>query len=269
MPKLDRDSLTYTIGFAAAVCLICGVVVASAAVTLRPAQARNQLVDRLSKVLDVAGLVEEGEQLKGDEVIARFEKNVTPRVIALKSGEYADDAVDAKDYDPRKAARDPETSYAAPENPARVLRLPNHGLVYQVMRDDQIEGLVLPIQGYGLWSTMYGYIALEKDGQTVAGITFYEHGETPGLGGEIENPRWQARWEGRKVYKEDGEEVELRVVKGNIGPPDEDPYRVDALSGATITSRGVSHALEFWLGPHAFGPYLEAYRAEQGGRSAR
>lgn len=263
-----RDSLAYTLGFAAVVCLVCGVLVASLAVALRPAQERNQLVDRLTKVLEVSGLVRPAERLSPEEVMARFEKHVVVRAVDLRAGEYADDAVDPRSYDQRKASRDPATSSAAPENDARVQRIPKHALVYHVMHDDEVDGIVLPIHGYGLWSTMYGYIALEEDAETVAGITFYEHGETPGLGGEIENPRWQARWKGRRAFGEDGN-VKLRVVKGNAGTPKEDPYQVDGLSGATITARGVSNTLAFWLGPDAFGPYLRAHRAKQGERSAR
>lgn len=268
MPAPERDSLAYTLAFAAGVCLVCGVVVASAAVLLRPAQERNQRVDRLTKILEVAGLVKPGEQIADQEVMARFEKHVVTRAVRLQTGAYDDDAVDPTSYNQRKASMDPATSEAAPENAARVLRVPEHVLVYHVMRGGEIDGIILPIQGYGLWSTMYGYLALEKDAQTVAGITFYEHGETPGLGGEIENPRWRARWEGRRAFDDEGN-VKLRVIKGAAGPPDEDPYRVDGLSGATITSRGVSHTLAFWLGPAAFGPYLKAHRAEHGERSER
>jgi Na+-transporting NADH:ubiquinone oxidoreductase subunit C len=263
----NRDSVGYTMAFAAGVCLVCAVVVASAAVVLRPKQDRNALVDRLSKVLEVAGLMDAGEALRADEVVARFEKFVKPRAIDLRTGQY-DEAIDAATYDQRKAAKDPATSYPAPANDARVFRLPERAIVYHVVKDGALERIILPIQGYGLWSTLYGYLALEADGETVAGITFYEHGETPGLGGEVENPRWRARWQGRKAFDEAGD-VQLRVAKGSAGSPEDDPYRVDGLSGATITSRGVSSTLAFWLGPDGFGPYLKHYRAERGARSAR
>jgi Na+-transporting NADH:ubiquinone oxidoreductase subunit C len=266
MPKLDRDSRLYTFGFAAAVCLVCAIVVASAAVALRPLQAQNQRVDRLGKVLQVAGLMEQDERLSPDEVVQRFERHIVPRVVVLETGEY-DDTIDASTYDQRAAAKDPAMSRAAAQNDARVLRVPTHGLVYHVVEGDEIQALVLPIQGYGLWSTMYGYVALEQDAETIAGITFYEHGETPGLGGEIENPRWQALWRGRRAFDERGD-FKLQVIKGAAGPPQTDPHRVDGLSGATITSRGVSATLAFWLGPDAFGPYLDRYRAQRGERSA-
>lgn len=263
MPAFKRDSIGYTVGFAAVVCLVCAIPIASAAVFLRPAQVKNQRVDRLSKVLGVAGLMAPGEALVADEVERRFEQNVVPRAVDLRTGAFSD-AVDAKAFDQRKAAKDPATSTATPPNAARVFRVPHHAVVYEVMKGGQVDALILPIQGYGLWSTLYGYLALEEDGRTVAGITFYEHGETPGLGGEVENPRWQGLWKGRQVFDDAGH-VKLQVIKGAAGPAAEDPYRVDGLSGATITARGVSHTIDFWLGPNGFGPFLAQYRASRQG----
>ena len=258
MSALQRDSVGYTVGFAAVVCLVCAIPIAGAAVLLRPTQAENQRVDRLSKVLGVAGLLSSTDKLTRSEILERFKANVTPRVVELKSGAYVD-SVDANGYDQRAASRDPERSDRAPENDARVLRVPRRGIVYELRRGDTVTSLIIPIQGYGLWSTMYGYIALKADASTISGITFYEHGETPGLGGEIENPRWQARWKGRVVFDSSGK-VTVRVVKGATGPASTDPYRIEGISGATITSRGVSNTVHFWLGPDGFGPYLDRYR---------
>lgn len=261
--RLDRNSVPYTLGFATVVCLVCAVPIAIAAVSLKPLQVQNQRVDRLGKVLAVAGLMAPEERLGAREIEARFAANVVPRAVELRTGEVTD-AVDAATYDQRRAAGDPAQSEPAPSNMARVQRVPRVGLLYEVVEDGQVQALVLPIQGYGLWSTMYGYLALEADGRTVSGITFYEHGETPGLGGEVENPRWQGLWRGRKALDEAGD-VKLQVVKGAAGSPEADPYRVDGISGATITSRGVSNTLEFWLGPSGFGPYLAKYRASREG----
>ncbi|MDQ3263739.1 MAG: Na(+)-translocating NADH-quinone reductase subunit C [Myxococcota bacterium] len=265
MRALDRNSVPYTLGFAAVVCLACAIPIAVAAVSLKPSQLKNQRVDRLSKVLGVAGLISPGERLGAEEIERRFEANVVPQAVALRTGEPTD-AVDARSYDQRRAAQDPSQSASAPPNAARVQRVPEVGLLYHVVKDAQVQALILPIQGYGLWSTMYGYLALEADGRTVSGITFYEHGETPGLGGEVENPRWQGLWRGRKALDEAGQ-VKLQVIKGSAGPPERDPYRVDGISGATITSRGVSNTLDFWLGPSGFGPYLAKYRASREGAS--
>jgi Na+-transporting NADH:ubiquinone oxidoreductase subunit C len=165
------------------------------------------------------------------------------------------------------AARDPTVSQVVPAavDIAGIKRRPRYAPVYLVPGEDGIETIVLPVKGYGLWSTMYGFLALEGDGNTVKGLTFYQHGETPGLGGEIENPRWQARFSDKKVYGAEGE-VRLHVAKGAT-PPDAPnaEYVVDGISGATLTMNGVSHMIEYWLGERGFGPYLQ--RLRQGGGS--
>jgi Na+-transporting NADH:ubiquinone oxidoreductase subunit C len=126
--------------------------------------------------------------------------------------------------------------------------------VYLVEQDGAVETVVLPVHGYGLWSTMYGYLALEGDGRTVKGITFYQHGETPGLGGEIDNPSWQAKWTGKQALDDSGR-VLLQVVKGE--PRGEGvEHQVDGLAGATLTARGVENLARYWLGEQGFGPYL-------------
>ncbi|MEM1023690.1 MAG: Na(+)-translocating NADH-quinone reductase subunit C [Myxococcota bacterium] len=266
MPEHDpKSTVVYVVGFAATVCLVCAVLVAGAAVGLKPMQDRNARVDRLTRVLEVAGLVNDGEQLGPDEVLARFEQNIEARVVELESGAYNED-IDPSNFVQRRAASDPATSKKAPANAAKVMRLPDNALVYHVKRDGALDKIILPIQGYGLWSVMYGFIALERDADTVAGITFYEHGETPGLGGEIENRGWQAKWQGRKVYGSKGD-VRLEVIKGSAPPAPDAPYRVDGLSGATITSRGVTNTLEFWLGEAAFGPYLDRLKKREGATS--
>ena len=139
--------------------------------------------------------------------------------------------------------------------------MPDHALVYLIKDGEQVTGVVVPIEGYGLWSTLYGYLALDADARTVRGITFYRHGETPGLGGEVDNPLWKADWVGRLAYNDKWQPA-LRVKKGIAGPPDTDPYEVDGLSGATITSNGVTSMVDFWLGRSGFGPYLAQFRKQ-------
>ncbi len=254
-----QHSTRYIVLFAAAVCAVCSVFVSGAAVLLHDRQEANVALDRQKKVLVVAGLMEEGEDITREEVAKRFEENIVARVVDLASGAVLE-GVDAKSFDQRKAAKDAATSREAPPNGAKVRRVPNQGVVYRVVQDGEFRAVIVPISGQGLWSTLYGYIALASDLRTVVGITFYEHGETPGLGGEVDNPRWKALWRGRKVYDDAGRPV-IDVKKGVAGPADEDPYNVDGLSGATITSRGVGHLVRFWLGDDGFGPYLKATRA--------
>ena len=143
---------------------------------------------------------------------------------------------------------------------AGITSLPTHALVYQRVQEGQVQSLILPIEGKGLWSTLYGFLALSADVQTIEGITYYEHGETPGLGGEVDNPRWRALWPGRQAFDNQWQPA-IRLVKGQVGGPAEDPYAVDALSGATITSNAVTELLRFWLSGQGFGPYLEKARS--------
>jgi Na+-transporting NADH:ubiquinone oxidoreductase subunit C len=245
--------------FAAAVCAVCSVFVAGAAVLLEDRQKANVELDRQKNVLVVAGLMEEGESISAEEAAKRFDDNVVAFIVDLESGAVLE-GEDADAFDQRKVAADPDTSRVAPENAARVRRIPNHGQVFRVMKDGELEALIVPISGQGLWSTLYGYIALSPDTNTIRGITFYQHKETPGLGGEVDNPRWKALWVGRKAFDKNGRPA-ITVKKGRAGPADTDPYNVDGLSGATITSRGVGNLVRFWLGDDGFGPYLKTQRA--------
>jgi Na+-transporting NADH:ubiquinone oxidoreductase subunit C len=133
-------------------------------------------------------------------------------------------------------------------------------MIYHVMEAGSVARLIIPVEGKGLWSTLYGFLALEKDVDTITGITFYQHGETPGLGGEVDNPKWKALWKGRKAFNAD-QEPTIEVLKGQAGSVQDAPHHVDGLSGATITSRGVTYLVQFWLGEHGFGPYLAKFRA--------
>lgn len=254
-------STRFTVMFAAAVCVVCSIFVAGSAVTLKDKQEANKLLDRQSKVLIVAGLIGESESLSAKEIDARFKQNIKPVLVDLTTGDTAEG--DAATFDQKKAAADPATSRIAPPNEAKVARLPNQGVVFKVVDNGELKGLVLPIEGKGLWSTLYGFLALEADSKTIEGITFYEHGETPGLGGEVDNPRWKSLWKDRKAF-DDSWKPKISVSKGAAGTPKDDPFHVDGLSGATITSRGVTYLVQFWLGENGFGPFLKKYRAEKG-----
>jgi Na+-transporting NADH:ubiquinone oxidoreductase subunit C len=258
-----EHSSRYIVLFALAVCGVCSIFVAVSAVSLKDRQELNKALDVQSKVLVLAGLMAEGERLSGEEIGARFERSIEQKIVKLSTGEY-DETIDVVTFDQRAAAADSDTSEAAPANLAKVRRTPHHAVVYHVKDESgEFKSLILPIQGQGLWSTLYGFIALGPDANGIQGITFYEHGETPGLGGEVDNPRWKGLWAGRKAFNEKGE-VAIRVKKGRAGTPEQDPHQVDGLSGATITSRGVSGTLSFWLGDHGFGSYLDQFRAERG-----
>ena len=259
---MQQHSNAYIVGFAAAVCLVCSVVVSTSAVALKERQEQNKVLDRQKKVLTVAGLMAQDQEITAGQVQTIFDESIRARAIDLETGAIADD-IDAGSFDQRKAAKDPATSASAPANRAGVTRLPTNAVVYERVDQGEVTLLILPIEGKGLWSTMYGFIALAPDTTTIKGITFYEHGETPGLGGEIENPSWTNHWIDRQAFDAQGQPV-IEVIKGAAGKPDADPYRVDGMSGATLTGRGVTSTVRFWLSQSGFKPYLERFRAERG-----
>jgi Na+-transporting NADH:ubiquinone oxidoreductase subunit C len=250
--------------FAAGVCVVCSLLVAGSTVLLRDRQQANKLLYLQKNVLQATGLVAPGERMADAEVVRIFEANIRPRLVDLKTGEYVQHpGTEPERYDQRRARADPARSRSVPPNPARVKRVPDVGLVYLVVKGNRATQVVIPIEGLGLYGTLYGFLALDRDTTTIRGIAFYENRETPGLGGEVGNPKWRALWPGRKALGEDWM-PRITLVKGTAGPPEKDPHRVDALSGATITSNGVTGMLQFWLGESGFGPYLARLR-ERGG----
>jgi Na+-transporting NADH:ubiquinone oxidoreductase subunit C len=252
----SNDSIGKTLVVAFALCIVCSVVVSAAAVLLKPVQEVNKTLDRKRNILAAAGMLVEGKSV--DEQFA----DVQTRVVDLQTGKFADNAVDPDKYVQRKAAKDPDLSEAltAKEDLAKISRRERYSLVYLVQdAAGGIDKIILPIRGYGLWSTMYGFIALEPDANTIAGLGFYEHGETPGLGGEIDNPRWKAFWPGKEVYR-DGD-VQIGLIKGSVDPLAAGAaWEVDGLAGATLTSRGVTNLVHFWLGEDGFEPFLNNLR---------
>jgi Na+-transporting NADH:ubiquinone oxidoreductase subunit C len=272
---MQRNSVVYILGFCAAVCLVCSLFVSSSAVGLKPQQDANKLLDRQKKVLVVSGLMEDGADLTPEEVGSLFDARIKSVVVDLATG-LVDESISPADFDQRKAQKDPATSKAMEKNRAGVARVPNQGLVFLVSGAEMGEGnsgfaldqYIFPVEGKGLWSTLYGFVAMAPDCNEIKGLTFYAHGETPGLGGEVDNPRWKAKWPGKLAFADLGSdpaswgEPTVAVVKTGGGGQ----HKVDALSGATITSNGVTHLLRFWLGERGFGPYIKrvAARPAQG-----
>jgi len=246
---LPNDSTAKTLFIATALCLLCSIIVSTAAVGLRPAQEANKLLDKRKNIIQIGGLSEEGKSV--DELFAGIEA----RVVNLETGTYADD-MDPETYDQRKAEKDPAMSDALTDDPASIKRREKFATVYLVKEGEQVTRVILPIRGYGLWSTLRGFVAIEGDANTIVGLGFYEHAETPGLGGEVDNPNWKAKWPGKLAFNADGD-LAIEVIKGSVGATTPDAeHKVDGLAGATLTSRGVSNLLRFWLGEQGFGAYL-------------
>lgn len=251
--SFNKDSTVGTLVIAVVLCVVCGLIVSFSAVSLRPQQEANMLLDRQKNILQVAGLYEPGINVK--EAFASVEE----RYVDFNSGEYVQR--DAS-YDQYAAAGINSQSIALTDaqDIAKVRRRANVGSVY-LSKDSNgdIQSIILPLQGYGLWSTMYGYLSVANDGQTVQGIVFYRHGETPGMGGEISNPVWQAKWVDKQLFDDNGN-VALKVIKGSVDDTQAGAeFKVDGLSGATLTSKGVDNLIHFWLGDMGYGPYLKRY----------
>lgn len=250
----SNDTIKKTLVVAVALCIVCSLVVSSAAVLLKPAQVKNKALDRKSNILAAAGMLEPGQS--SAEIEEVYASKITPRIVDLQQGTYTD-KFDPKNFEQRKIAKDPNTSVelSDAEDQANISRRENYSIVYLVEKDGELDKIILPVHGYGLWSTLYGFLALESDLNTVAGFGFYEHGETPGLGGEVDNPKWKGLWPGKEIYK-DGE-VAIKVVKGAVDPGASNvEHKVDGLSGATLTSNGVTNLVQFWMGEMGYKQFL-------------
>jgi Na+-transporting NADH:ubiquinone oxidoreductase subunit C len=249
---------------AALLCVVCSLLVSSAAVGLRPLQTRNRALEKRRNILEAAGFAPARNGLAVDKAFRRIET----RAVDLASGRYVGtEVIDPATYDQVAAARDPQLSIAISQDDdvAGIKRREKYSLVYLVKNDsDEVDQIVLPVKGMGLWSTLYGFVAIDRDLRTVRGLTFYEHRETPGLGGEVDNPAWKAQWKGKLLFDDDGD-INIRVIKGAVDPGSpQSMHEVDGLSGATITSRGVTNLLHYWFGDHGFGPYLSELRKQRG-----
>ncbi len=250
-----KDTVKRTLLVTVVLCVVCALLVSTAAVMLRPLQEENQTIDRQRNILIAAGL------LQADVPIEQQFQQITTKVVDLRTGYYTQ-AVDPATYNALQAAKNPQMSETLnrQEDVAKIFRREDYAVVYLVEKNGVLDKVILPVRGYGLWSTMYGFIALDKDLNTIAGLGFYQQGETPGLGGEIDNPRWLAEWPGKHVYEDNN--VAIHLVKGVVNPASPDQaFEVDGLAGATLTSRGVTNLLKFWLGPQGFQPFLDNLKA--------
>lgn len=258
---LPKDSPGKTLAVGLVVSLCSAVLVAGAAILLRPQFQLNQEQNRQRNILAAAELLTSGASV--EELFSQIE----PRVVNLETGKYAP-GIDPESLVGARAAaaREPGVPVPADIDIAFIKRRPSYAVVYIIREAGELSGIVLPVYGYGLWSTMYGYIALGADANTVIGLRFYEHGETPGLGGEIDDPDWQAQWRGKKIYGESGEPL-IEVVKGQAASgaagKTRAAYQIDGIAGATLTGRGVTNLLRYWLGDQGFGPYLKNIRESQ------
>lgn len=261
----NKDSFGRTLFVVVGLCFICSMFVSTAAVLLKPTQQENKLLDKQKYILEAAGLINTREgKVEKAQVLATYDKYVEAKLVDLKTGNFIEG--DADTFDTEKAARTPATSFVPQNDIASVKRVANEAVVYLVRDDNQqLQTVIIPVKGYGLWSTMFAFLAVEPDLNTIRSLVYYSFtgsGETPGLGGEVQNPQWIAKWNGKKLYNEKGE-LAISVTKNPVVAAS--PYGVDALSGATLTGNGVQNSLDFWLGEEGFARFIE--KARKGGLS--
>ena len=276
----DKDSISNTFIVATSVCLVCSLIVSSAAVGLKSIQDRNVALDKKKNILQVSGFAEDEINQVGIEAL--FDQRFKVKLINLETGEDAtseelgpmleamklQEGEQLTKYDQIKAAKSKlEAACDQLDKATDIAQIKfreKYSFVYLQYDEsgENVQSYVFPIRGYGLWSTLKGYLSVQPDFQTINGLTYYEHAETPGLGGEVDNPAWKAKWSNKKIYGDD-QSVRINVIKGVAG---DNPYGVDGLSGATITSKGVTSMLQYWLGPNGFGPFIN--KTKTGGTTA-
>ena len=253
---MSKDSTTNILLVAVTLCLVCSVIVSTAAVKLRPEQEKNKILDQKINILKVSGLWRDNEDIE------TLFSSIEARIINLDTGDVTDE-VDIVTFDQRKVSKIAGLSIKLDDDidVANINRRSNFAKIFLVKKDNKINRYVFPVHGYGLWSTLYGYVTLEKDMNTIYALKFYDHRETPGLGGEVDNIKWQSSWKGKKLFDADNQ-LALTVIKGAVIPGNADEtYQVDGLSGATLTSDGVTNMFHFWMGEHGFEKFMNKVRA--------
>lgn len=254
----NNDTIKKTLIVAVSLCLVCSALISFSAVELRDLQEANKTLDKQNKILSAAGLLKEGSDA------SELFKSIDSKIVNLETGKFDFD-INVLDYDEGSFSRNPETSIelSSDKDIALLKRRENFQTVYLHYENEDLNAIILPVRGYGLWGTMKGYLALRPDFKTIIGLEFFDHKETPGLGGEIDNPKWKAIWKGKEVFSNSGEVV-ISVIKGSVDKSsNQSKYQVDGLSGATITSNGVTNLLSFWLGDMGYGPLIENIKSSE------
>lgn len=262
---MSSDSTKKTISVALGVCLACSVFVSSATVALDSIQRQNKKLDKMKNILQAGNLP--FEEKNTEEV---FKEKIVPFIVDIESGSILDKSKYTPELNPDafnikslSESKQFGKDISVENDLGNIKKRPKFMLCYEVVNQNkEIEKYIFPVFGKGLWSTMYGFLAINKDLKTVEGITFYEHGETPGLGGEIDNSNWKASWKGKQAFDENGIAI-LHVLKGKVEPNDPNKKnQIDGLSGATLTTRGVDNLIKYWMGEDGYAKFLGNLRKD-------
>jgi len=221
---------TYTIIFTSVVTVVLGLVISFTADSLRDRQEINEALDIKKNILSVLGYNQALSVWTDDKIQSVYERNIK-EIFIDASGREIEKPLESNEY--RK--------------------------IYQSTENGSVSGYAIPISGKGLWGTMFGYFAIDPDAETVKGITFYKHKETPGLGGEVDKDWFKNNFIGKKLIDVSGNLVSVEVVKGYVSSTDPNiNHKVDGISGATITGKGVTTFLKADL--KKYDPYFAKIR---------
>jgi Na+-transporting NADH:ubiquinone oxidoreductase subunit C len=259
---VNKDSPKRAVLVVLVTALVCSSLVSAAVVLLRPIQLNNQLLVQSRNIMQLTGLLTPGEVLDDEATLALF-KSLDARVVDIDRASF-DGSLDPAAFDMRRAVNDPDLGTAIPgaKDRASLGRRSRFAPVYMVWGDSGLDRVILPVRGAGMWSMLYGYIALEADLNTIAGMTFYEQNETPGLGDQITHEHWLGQWRGRRIYDDRGN-PRFSVSEGTVAPGTEAAtYQVDALTGATVTGNAVTGLVQYWFGPHGYQAFLSGLREQ-------
>lgn len=267
---MQQPSNLYTFGFALVICLVCSIGLAMGATALKPMQVTNSRLDIMSNIISASGFPEDRlEALKPDEVLKLYrdkfagqilDKNNQPverKVLEdkLRPLGYSEETL--KDYYVFELVDtfSRKVSILARRAGQKTADFdPGYKLLFAYKPAEKVEAYILPIEGYGLWDMMYGYLALAPDLNTIKGIRFYKHKETPGLGGEAEKPWFTNQYVDKKILDPEGKLVSIKVAKGKAS----NSYEVDGMSGATLTGDGITDFMLDDLGKYE--PYFKTLR---------
>ena len=257
----NNDSIKKTITVIVLLCLVCSLVVSLSAVGLKKRQELNKVLDTQKNILRAASI-----EFTNADIQEKYNNQIEAKVVDLHAGEFASH-IDANTYSQRDAAKDPAQSIALnPEDDVAGIRTRANFANIYLAKDEAgiIKTLIIPIHSYGLWSVMYAFVALDVNDFSIQKLVYYDHGETPGLGGEIANPAWNVLWVGKKLFDEN-EDMAIEIVKGGANPNSgRFAHQIDGIAGATLTVNGVQYGFDFWFGELGFEKFIDNLKQSGG-----
>lgn len=238
---MDKDSNKATFIFSSVMVVVIAVLLSVTAISLAPYQEKNVRVEKMKNILTSVSIPTETAATE-----AAFNKYITQQIVLNNKGEQVTGSVTAFDIDLKKELDKVKTGKE------------NEQLFPLFICNKEGKSFyIIPIRGKGLWGPIWGFISLESDMNTVYGVSFGHKSETPGLGAEIETEKFQQQFIGKQIFDESGKFVSVTVIKGGAKP--NDMHGVDAISGATITSKGVTEMFERTLNNYI--PYFKKQEA--------